>query len=53
MTGGNAIAISSAQIPAKSIRMAIVVITIGPIILLYPFVQRYFIKGLTVGAIKG
>jgi putative aldouronate transport system permease protein len=53
MAGGNAIAISSAQIPAKSIRMAIVVVTIGPIILLYPFVQRYFIKGLTVGSVKG
>lgn len=51
--GGNALAISTAQIPAKSIRMAIVVITIGPIVLLYPFVQRYFIKGLTVGSIKG
>jgi len=53
MEGGSSIAISSAQIPAKSIRMAIVVITIGPIILLYPFVQRYFIKGLTVGSVKG
>ncbi len=53
MEGGGALAISSAQIPAKSIRMAIVVVTIGPIILLYPFVQRYFIKGLTVGSVKG
>ena len=53
MEGGSSLAISSAQIPAKSIRMAIVVVTIGPIILLYPFVQRYFIKGLTVGSVKG
>ena len=53
MEGGNALALSSAQIPAKSIRMAIVVVTIGPVILFYPFVQRYFIKGLTVGSIKG
>ena len=53
MAGGSSLAISSAQIPAKSIRMAIVVVTIGPIILLYPFVQRYFIKGLTVGSVKG
>jgi putative aldouronate transport system permease protein len=51
--GGNTLAISSAQIPDKSIRMAIVVITIGPIVLLYPFAQRYFIRGLTVGSIKG
>ncbi len=53
MEGGNTLALSSAQIPAKSIRMAIVVVTIGPVILFYPFVQRYFIKGLTVGSIKG
>ena len=53
MEGGSSLAISSAQIPAKSIRMAIVVVTIGPIILLYPFVQRYFIEGLTVGSVKG
>jgi putative aldouronate transport system permease protein len=51
--GGNTLAISSAQIPDKSIRMAIVVITIGPIVLLYPFAQQYFIRGLTVGSIKG
>jgi ABC-type glycerol-3-phosphate transport system permease component len=51
--GGGQLAISTAQIPAKSIRMATVVVTIGPIILLYPFVQRYFIQGLTVGSVKG
>ncbi len=49
---GSSLAISG-QIPDKSIRMAIVVITIGPIVLLYPFAQRYFIRGLTVGSIKG
>jgi putative aldouronate transport system permease protein len=53
MEGGQSLAIGTEQIPAKSVRMAIVMITIGPIILLYPFVQRYFIKGLTVGAVKG
>jgi putative aldouronate transport system permease protein len=53
MEGGQTLAIGTEQIPAKSIRMAIVMVTIGPIILLYPFVQRYFIKGLTVGSIKG
>jgi putative aldouronate transport system permease protein len=51
--GGGQLAISTAQIPAKSIRMATVVVTIGPIVLLYPFVQRYFIQGLTVGSVKG
>jgi putative aldouronate transport system permease protein len=33
--------------------MATAAITIGPIILVYPFVQSYFVKGLTLGAIKG
>ncbi|MCL5996663.1 MAG: carbohydrate ABC transporter permease [Chloroflexi bacterium] len=50
---GSTITIDMSQIPALSIRMAIVVVTIGPIILVYPFVQRYFIHGLTLGAIKG
>lgn len=53
MEGGQSLAISTSQIPDKSIRMATVVVTIGPVIFLYPFVQRYFIKGLTVGSIKG
>jgi putative aldouronate transport system permease protein len=33
--------------------MAIAVLSIGPIILAYPFFQKYFVKGLTVGAVKG
>jgi len=40
-------------IPTEGVRMAMVVIGIGPIVLLYPFLQRYFIKGLTIGAVKG
>jgi len=43
----------SATIPSESIKMALTVITIGPIVFLYPFVQRYFVKGLMVGAVKG
>lgn len=39
--------------PAYSVRMATSVITIGPIILAYPFIQKYFVKGLAVGAVKG
>lgn len=41
------------NVPSFGIRMAMTVITIGPIVLLYPFLQRYFVKGLTIGAIKG
>ena len=41
------------EVPAYSVRMSTAIITIGPIILFYPFVQKYFVKGLTVGSIKG
>ncbi|RAV13312.1 carbohydrate ABC transporter permease [Paenibacillus contaminans] len=36
-----------------NVRAAAVIISIGPIILLYPFVQKYFIKGITIGSLKG
>jgi putative aldouronate transport system permease protein len=39
--------------PAESMKMATAIVTIGPIVLLYPYLQRYFIKGLVVGSIKG
>lgn len=39
--------------PTEGIKMATAVVTIGPIILLYPFLQKYFIKGIVVGAVKG
>ena len=48
---GMSIPLSS--IPTEAVRMATAVVVIGPIILLYPFVQRYFIKGLTLGSVKG
>ncbi len=40
-------------VPIESMKMALTVVVIGPIIFLYPFVQRYFIKGLTLGSVKG
>jgi putative aldouronate transport system permease protein len=39
--------------PASSIQLATVCLTIGPIVLLYPFLQKYFVKGITIGAVKG
>ena len=39
--------------PAETLKMATVIVTIGPIILLYPFLQRFFVKGLVIGAVKG
>ena len=41
------------MLPRESMKMAMTVIATGPIILLYPFLQKYFVKGLTIGAIKG
>ena len=41
------------QVPTQSMQMATFVVTLGPIILVYPFVQRYFVKGIMIGAIKG
>lgn len=41
------------KLPTYSFRMATIVIAIGPIIMLYPFLQKYFVSGLTVGAVKG
>lgn len=43
----------TANPPAESFKMATTVITIGPIVLLYPLLQKYFIKGIVVGAVKG
>lgn len=41
------------NLPTESLKMAMVVVVIGPIIFLYPFVQRYFVSGITIGAVKG
>ncbi len=45
--------VNLAELPSQTFRMAMAVVTIGPIILAYPFFQRYFVRGLTIGAIKG
>jgi putative aldouronate transport system permease protein len=41
------------DLPTESTKMAMAIIVTGPILFLYPFVQRYFVKGLTIGAVKG
>ena len=45
--------ISAADIPAETVRMAMAVIAAGPILFVFPFFQKYFVKGLTVGSVKG
>ena len=42
-----------AQIPPESVKAATIMITIGPIILFYPFIQKYFVKGVMLGSLKG
>jgi len=39
--------------PSETVRMALVIVGVGPIVFAYPFFQQYFIKGLTIGAVKG
>lgn len=41
------------QLPSEGLKLAMTVIATGPIVLLYPFLQKYFVKGLTIGAVKG
>lgn len=42
-----------AKMPTETVRMAMCVFAMGPVVLAYPFFQRYFIQGLTIGSIKG
>lgn len=45
-------ALGDITLPTVGIRMATAMVTIGPIVLLYPFLQKYFIKGVVIGAVK-
>lgn len=45
--------VNVSELPSQTFRMAMAVVTVGPIIFAYPFFQRYFIRGLTIGAVKG
>ena len=42
-----------AEMPSYSVQAAVTILTIGPIILVYPFIQKYFIKGIFIGSLKG
>lgn len=50
---GNLDAAQNSNLPTISMRMAMTCVVTGPIIFLYPLVQRYFVRGLTIGAVKG
>lgn len=45
-------AAASIRLPSETVKMAVTIITIGPIIFLYPLVQRYFVQGIIMGAVK-
>jgi multiple sugar transport system permease protein/putative aldouronate transport system permease protein len=45
--------VSVAELPTDTLKMASAVLATGPLLLFYPFVQKYFVSGITVGAVKG
>ena len=45
--------VNLAELPSTSVRMALTVLGILPVMVIYPFLQRYFVKGITIGAVKG
>ena len=40
-------------IPQETVRMAIAIVGLLPILIVFPFVQKYFVKGISIGAVKG
>ena len=41
------------KIPSETVRMAMAVVVAGPALLIFPFFQKYFVQGLTIGGVKG
>ncbi|MDU2240782.1 MULTISPECIES: carbohydrate ABC transporter permease [Paenibacillus] len=52
MTNANDMANMMAQVSPESIKMAITIVVTVPILIVYPFLQRYFVDGMTLGAVK-
>lgn len=53
LQAGSLEAKAAADIPAETVRMAMAVVVAGPALVVFPFFQKYFVKGLTVGSVKG
>jgi putative aldouronate transport system permease protein len=51
--GGQTINMNPAGFTPESLRMALLVITVFPILCVYPFLQKYFVKGYMIGSVKG
>ena len=45
--------IPTADLPTQAVKLAMAVVATGPVLAFYPFVQKYFVSGITVGAVKG
>ena len=45
--------ISVQNLPSSSLKLAMAVVATGPIVIVYPFVQKYFVAGITIGSVKG
>lgn len=45
--------LSIADLPTEGMRMAMCIVAAGPMLVVFPFFQKYFVKGLTVGGVKG
>ncbi|MBP1965345.1 carbohydrate ABC transporter permease [Paenibacillus aceris] len=52
LSGNPLVEKSAANLPDETARMATCILAVGPIVLAYPFLQKYFVKGLTLGAVK-
>ncbi len=52
MTAGT-ISIDYSKLPSETARMALCVLAAGPMLVIFPFFQKYFVKGITLGAVKG
>ncbi|WP_150266657.1 carbohydrate ABC transporter permease [Paenibacillus tepidiphilus] len=46
-------AVVNSDLPTESLKMAMTIVATGPILFAYPFIQKYFVQGLTIGAVKG
>jgi putative aldouronate transport system permease protein len=53
ITSSEALGFADNPPPAESLKSAMIIVTTAPIIMVYPFVQRYFVKGIMVGSVKG
>lgn len=52
-SAANNVNIDLASLPSETARMALCIVAIGPMLLVFPFFQKYFVKGITVGSVKG